>query len=122
MQLLGKNLELDKVYKFDENRYIVKHRTYHKNASSYVISNQEEYFYIYEFDTCRIVNMEYGRIVDTTEHINGFRLVLHDTEDIIDYEVNMPVREINGEEKKIITEEINLYNSNPKEYNKNIKR
>ena len=119
MDITVKNLPLDRVYKFDDNKYIVTHRVFYKNASSYMMNTPTEYTYVYEFENDRVSNCIYGRIVDKQEpyDINKeFRLITHDTEEVVEYDINIPLHEITGEEKSIICSEMLIYNVNPEKY------
>jgi len=119
MELTVKNLEPDKIYKFDDDKYVVAHEVTHTRPSRYMLDRNIVYTYVYEFVDGRISKSVYGRIVDKKEpsDINkSFLLVTYDTEEQVEFEINGSLQEIVGEEETMVRGEIMAYHTNPREY------
>lgn len=114
-----KDIELDKIYKIGDDRYIIRHKAYTKNASTYEMNRPEEYVYVYKFEDGIVSDFMYGRIVDKKEEydINKvFYLMNHDTEELEEIVITEPLQEISVEEKSKVYGEMLIFNANPSNY------
>ena len=117
MEQTIENLKLDKIYKIDDNKYIVRHKVYAKNASAYEMNMPIESYYVYDFDDYKVTNLVYGRLVEREN--KKYVIITHDTEDEVELDMAFPPIEVIGEEYNKIWGEMMIYNANPNNYERN---
>lgn len=117
MELTIENLELDKIYKINDNKYIVRHKVYAKNASSYAMNKPVESYYVYDFSNYKVTNLVYGRLVEREN--NKYVIINNDTEEEVELDMAFPPIEVVDEEYNTIWGEMLIYNADPNNYEKN---
>ena len=66
-----RNLELEKLYRFGDNKYVIDHIIYKNHRSTYMMNTPVRYTFVYEFENDRVSKLIYGRIVENKELSNN---------------------------------------------------